>query len=255
MSDIFNLRETKKETLTSQFSTMAANLMHNHVLVVNKGNGDEKEYQIVEIEFYFSSDEDEIDLFRHKQCKENKKKSNAKKTKCKIIDSGLLRFHYSGIDISLKQEIDNKPYYGGILIRAIKDESNEVINGPLSVVTKLFSKMSLTKPFSITLKSITSKKNADKILSSYRVNLNPFPQKNLEKAIQHRFLPWRFISDKRVGNLYLTHGIQNKDYEYNANPYKESIKAGKAAKEPMNKKNLAGYFELLGYYQKKFKKP
>lgn len=234
MLNIFDLQGVKKEALTSKFFKIATEMMHNHVLVVNKGDNDKK-YQIVEIEFYFSSEHDEIDLFRHDQ------KNN-------IIANGLLRFHYSGIDISLKQEIDKKLYYGGILIRAIKGD--ELTNGPLSVVKKLFSEMSLTEPFSIALKPITPIKNADKILSSYRVNLNPFPQENLKEAIQHRFLPWRFIADKKVGNLHLTHGIEDNDYKYNANPYQVNIEAGK---EPINKNNLAGYFELFGYYQNTLK--
>lgn len=80
-------------------------------------------YRITEIEFYWNS--------------ENHKDNSTYKRNHVDPKNGEWFFHYSGVDIALKNEIG----YGGILIRAIRDLNNEklVFKGPMVTAMKIFS--------------------------------------------------------------------------------------------------------------------
>lgn len=81
-------------------------------------------YRIVEIEFYWNSPK-HIDNSTYSRNHVNPK-------------AGDWFFHYSGVDIALKNEKTGG--YGGILIRSIYDIQNKkFIKGPMVCVMKLFS--------------------------------------------------------------------------------------------------------------------
>lgn len=76
----------------------------------------------------------EIEFYWHD---EGHKDKSTYSRKHKDPDNGQWFFHYSGVDIALK----NNQGYGGILIRAIAEEGSihKLIRGPMVVAMVLFS--------------------------------------------------------------------------------------------------------------------
>jgi len=97
-----------------------AKTLFNEYLVKTK----DSTYRLTEIEFYWNSD-------THKdECTYNRKYVSP--------NTGEWFFHYSGVDIALKNEETNG--YGGILIRGIYDiNTQKLFKGPMVCAMKLFS--------------------------------------------------------------------------------------------------------------------
>ncbi|MBO4463014.1 MAG: hypothetical protein J5797_02325 [Prevotella sp.] len=84
-------------------------------------NCNDKEYYFAEIEFYYY----EKDRWRDKWNEVTYARKNYK--------AGDLFYHLSGIDICFDSHYDTKTAkFGGVLIRAIRDEEGKVIAGPLT---------------------------------------------------------------------------------------------------------------------------
>lgn len=111
------------------FKKMAEILFNEFVVETH-----DAKYRLSEIEFYWNSEQ-------HKdKCTYERKHVNP--------NNGEWFFHYSGVDIALKNDLGG---YGGILIRGIYDITNgNVYNGPLVCCMKLFSG---TNAFTDTIKT------------------------------------------------------------------------------------------------------
>lgn len=106
-------KDATKECIQQQFELLAKKLLCEYVII--KG---EKEYRIIELEFYFYN-ENHPDKTVYKR----------------IIESGKWYSHLSGVDISFES---TEGYYGGVLIRSLISSKNEITNGPLSSFIELF---------------------------------------------------------------------------------------------------------------------
>lgn len=129
MLNKFNQATTKEECY-DLFKLTAKHLLSNYQIETATGI-----YNFVEIEFYFyNSNHRDKTVHSHS------------------FEAGKWRVHYSGLDITIKGESD---CYGGILIRSIEkansDEPITVINGPLRVLTFLFSGYSIEDNINIKL--------------------------------------------------------------------------------------------------------
>ncbi|MFD0751292.1 hypothetical protein ACFQZS_14170 [Mucilaginibacter calamicampi] len=89
-------------------------------------------YRITEVEFYWYSD--------------SHKDHSTYKRKHVFPNAGQWFFHYSGVDIALKNDTGG---YGGILIRGLHD-GEHFVNGPMVCAMKLFS---CTDAFSPTIQT------------------------------------------------------------------------------------------------------
>lgn len=113
--------EIEKET-EDEFESIAQTLFDNYAIQTDKAL-----YRLIEIEFYWNSP-NHIDNSTYKRKHVEPK-------------SGDWFFHYSGVDIALKNEKTGG--YGGILIRSIYDILKKVtIKGPMVCTMKLFSETS-----------------------------------------------------------------------------------------------------------------
>ncbi len=161
--DFLNIvTETEEE-----FETIASMLFDNFAIQTNKTM-----YRFAEIEFYWNSP-NHIDNSTYQR---------------KHVDpkAGDWFFHYSGVDIALKNEQTGG--YGGILIRSIYDiNENKIIKGPLVCAMKLFSG---TNAFTETIKtkvvSHTFEKSA--ILKSKRIGLGLNAKDNEADKLNYRFV-------------------------------------------------------------------
>lgn len=107
-----------KET-ESEFENIAQTLFDNYAIQTHNAL-----YRLTEIEFYWNSP-NHIDNSTYKR---------------KHVDpkAGDWFFHYSGVDIALKNEETGG--YGGILIRSLLDvKTNTTVKGPMVCSMKLFS--------------------------------------------------------------------------------------------------------------------
>ena len=121
---------TLKSETQAEFERIAQILFDNYAVQTHNGF-----YRLIELEFYWNSPT-HIDNSTYKRNHVNPK-------------SGDWFFHYSGVDIALKN--DETGGYGGILIRSIYDLTNKkVIKGPMVCVMKLFSE---TNAFSSSIKT------------------------------------------------------------------------------------------------------
>lgn len=112
-------------------------------------------YRLIEIEFYWNS------MSHVDSCTYPRKHVNPK--------TGDWFFHYSGVDIALKNEKTGG--YGGILIRGILDVNTlEKFKGPQVCVMKLFSE---TNAFSESIKTMIVKHQFDtrQVINKPRVGL------------------------------------------------------------------------------------
>lgn len=108
------IHETEEE-----FKTIARTLFDNHAIKTHSAI-----YRLAEIEFYWNSPT-HVD-----NCTYSRNHVDPK--------TGDWFFHYSGVDIALRNEKTGG--YGGILIRSIYDiEKKTLIKGPMVCVMKLFS--------------------------------------------------------------------------------------------------------------------
>ena len=137
------------EETEEEFKTIARELFDNFAIITGEAT-----YRFLEIEFYWNSP-NHIDDSTYQRKHVNPK-------------TGEWFFHYSGVDIALKNE--NNGGYGGILIRSIYDIDKEVtIKGPMVCAMKLFS---ATNAFSDSIKT---------------------------KIVPHLFNPRDIVSDSRIG--------------------------------------------------------
>ncbi len=128
-------------------------------------------FRLVEIEFYWNSPK-HVDKSTYQR---------------KHVDpkAGDWFFHYSGVDIALKNEQTGG--YGGILIRSIYDIKLETITkGPMVCAMKLFSG---TNAFKQTIKTriIPYSHNKSKIAKGMRVGLGKNAKENGADKLNYRF--------------------------------------------------------------------
>jgi hypothetical protein len=129
-------------------------------------------YRLVEIDFYWNSPH-HIDNSTYQR---------------KHVDpkSGDWFFHYSGVDIALKNEKTGG--YGGILIRSIYDVNKKIIiKGPMVCAMKLFSE---TNAFSESIKTKVVAYSFEKteILKSNRIGLGSNAKENGADKLNYRFV-------------------------------------------------------------------
>jgi hypothetical protein len=132
----------------------------------------ESVYRITEIEFYWNS-KSHIDKSTYQRIHVNPK-------------SGEWFFHYSGVDIALKNETNGG--YGGILLRAVYDLKNKKpYKGPMVCAMRLFSG---TNAFIETIKTkiIPYTFSESEIKNSERIGLGKNAIENDAQKFQYRFL-------------------------------------------------------------------
>ncbi|MCH8554567.1 MAG: hypothetical protein LAT76_05365 [Schleiferiaceae bacterium] len=119
------LKEVKGEK--PNFETIAEMLFNKCVIKTENAT-----YRFFEIEFYWNAEE-------HKD-------ESTYKRKHVDPEAGQWFFHYSGVDIAMR----NKHGYGGILIRGLYNiATKERVNGPMVSAMKLFSGSNAFAPGSI----------------------------------------------------------------------------------------------------------
>ncbi len=153
-----------------EFEVIADELFHNYAIKTQKAL-----YRITEIEFYWNSP--------------NHKDNSTYERKHVDPKSGDWFFHYSGVDIALKNE-DNGGY-GGILIRSIFDiEKQKLTKGPMVCAMKLFSEN------------------------------NAFSESIKTQIIQHAFKKSKIIKGTRIGlgNNAKENGADQLKYAFHINP-------------------------------------
>ena len=154
-----------KET-ESEFELIAEKLL-NDCAVENH----ESVYRIIDIEFYWTSPKHPDKSTYQRNHVEPK--------------HGDCFFHYSGVDIALKNE--NLGGFGGILIRGIYSlKENKVYNGPMVCAMKLFSG---TNAFSNSIQTqiVEYKFNKQIIKKSPRINLGKNAVESGTDKLNYRF--------------------------------------------------------------------
>ncbi|MDF3079187.1 MAG: aguA 2 [Sphingobacteriaceae bacterium] len=138
---------TIKNETEDEFQNIAQILFDKYAIRTHKAL-----YRLTEIEFYWNSPH-HVDNSTYKR---------------KHVDpkSGEWFFHYSGVDIALKN--DQTGGYGGILIRGIYDVDKKVITkGPMVCAMKLFSE-----------------NNAFTRAINTQIIPNVFPESKIEKGVR-----------------------------------------------------------------------
>ncbi len=158
--------ETEKE-----FENIAQELLNNYAI-----QNHDSIYRLTEIEFYWTSP-------KHKDDSTYQRKHVDPK-------HGEWFFHYSGVDIALKNdEIDG---YGGILIRGIYSlNEDKIYKGPMVCSMKLFSGTSVFTE-SIKTRIIEYKFNNTVIQKSERIGLGNNAKQSGTDMLNYRF----FINPK-----------------------------------------------------------
>ncbi len=132
----------------------------------------ESKFRILELEFYWKSPShnDESTYMR--------KYTNP--------SNGEWFFHYSGVDIALRNDSING--FGGILIRRIQDlKTKQIFNGPQVCAMKLFSGINaFSKDF--TTRIIDYKFNDGNIEKTERIGLGKNPKTNNFNKYHYRFI-------------------------------------------------------------------
>lgn len=201
-----------------------------------------KEYDIVEVEFYYFSQE-HPDIFTHKhplQCSFGQWYFHRAGHKW---ESGYKGGSYKGLDIT----IGNENVYGGILIRSIRAET--LIEGPSKVVDEILSQTqcqsihelvekmgttSIDNPI-LTLKNnlLESSLEDVKIYSSPRVGLS---LKGTKWKLKREYLmkPYRFFTTNALKKgqiqIILARYIQNEQVQ-GKKKYIEAFKRGRERKD------------------------
>jgi hypothetical protein len=138
-------------------------------------------YRIIEMEFYWNSITHE-DNSTYKRNHVNPK-------------SGDWFFHYSGVDIALKNEKTGG--YGGILIRGIYDiENKKQIKGPMICSMKMFSE---TNAFSQSIKTqiVPYEFKRSKIINKSRIGLGENAKKSGTDKLNYAFLIDPLVKDEQ----------------------------------------------------------
>lgn len=110
---------------------IAKDLFRNYCI-----NCNDKEYYFAEIEFYY---------YDSKQYLRNSEQYKWQKvTYPRKCNAGQLFYHLSGVDICFKSyynenNLEDEAKFGGILIRAIRDEKNNVTAGPWNCMLKMLN--------------------------------------------------------------------------------------------------------------------
>jgi hypothetical protein len=164
----FDFLKIKEET--EQEFRGIAEILFNNFAIQNK----ESVFRLIEIEFYWNS-------LSHKD------KSTYER---KYVDpaTGEWFFHYSGVDIALKNEETNG--YGGILIRSIYDiNSNpkEVFKGPMICAMKLFSGVNAFS-YDVFPKILEYKFSREELKQTERIGLGDNAKQNGFDKSRYRFL-------------------------------------------------------------------
>ena len=131
----------------------------------------ESKYQLLELEFYWHSE--------NHQDKSTYNRNHVQP------ERGDWFFHYSGVDIALKDENGG---YGGILIRKIKQlESNKIYSGPMVCAMRIFSEISAFNESSMP-RLIAHKHLRTEIISATRIGLGKNSEINDMKEKSYRFI-------------------------------------------------------------------
>lgn len=150
-----------------EFEGIAGQLFNNYAI-----QNHDSTYRIVDVEFYWNSS--------------NHKDNSTYNRKHVNPNQGEWFFHYSGVDIALKNE--DTGGYGGILIRGIYDiENDKLYKGPLVCAMKLFSG---TSAFSESIKTKIIEYNkftVAKILKGPRVGLGNNAKKSGTDKLNYRY--------------------------------------------------------------------
>lgn len=149
-----------------EFQRIAQTLFDNYAIQAH-----DVLYRLTEIEFYWNSP-NHIDNSTYKR---------------KHVDpkAGDWFFHYSGVDIALKNEKTNG--YGGILIRGIYDIKNKVmIKGPMVCAMKLFSEYNAFSQ-SIKTQIISYAFDKSNIIKRVRVGLGQNAKENGADKFNYAF--------------------------------------------------------------------
>jgi hypothetical protein len=160
-----DLLKIQKET-EDEFQIIANELMNNYAI-----SNHESIYRLTELEFYwFSPNHPDKSTYQRK-----------------YVDpkNGEWFFHYSGVDIALRNE--DIGGFGGILIRGIYSLKEEkYYNGPLVCAMKLFSGTSAFTE-SIKTKIIKYKFNHAELQKSKRVGLGKNAKQSGTDKLNYRF--------------------------------------------------------------------
>lgn len=117
-------------------------------------NCNDKEYYFAEVEFYY-----------YEKCKWNEDWNKVTYARSGY-NAGDLLYHLSGIDICFESNYCNDTAkFGGILIRAIKDENNRIIAGPLTCKDEL---LNACKGNQMPQLASSNKKHHFKLATTYR---------------------------------------------------------------------------------------
>lgn len=160
--DFLNItKETEEE-----FVTIAQTLFDDYAITTHNAT-----YRLAEIEFYWNS-QNHIDNSTYKRTHVDPK-------------TGDWFFHYSGVDIALKNEETGG--YGGVLIRSIYDvDKNMLIKGPMVCVMKLFSENNAFTP-SIKTQIIPYQFEKSTIIKSTRIGLGQNAKSNGADKLNYAF--------------------------------------------------------------------
>ena len=162
----------KIENETEEEFEKIANKLLNNCAIKNH----DSKYRLTEIEFYWTSP--------------NHKDNSTYQRKHVDPKHGDWFFHYSGVDIALKNEIIDG--FGGILIRSIYSiNEDKIYNGPMVCAMKLFSG---TSAFSESIKTmiIEYEFNKVEVQKSERIGLGENAKQSGTDKLNYRF----FISLK-----------------------------------------------------------
>lgn len=156
----------EKET-EDEFEIIAQTLFDNYAIQTHNTL-----YRLIEIEFYWNSP-NHIDKSTYKRKHVNPK-------------SGDWFFHYSGVDIALKNEKTGG--YGGILIRSIYDITRKTtIKGPMVCAMKLFSENNAFTQ-SIKTQIINYSFPKSEIIKRIRIGLGQNAKENGADQLNYAFL-------------------------------------------------------------------
>jgi len=151
----------------SEFAKIAQILFDNYAIQTSKAL-----YRLTEIEFYWNSP--------------NHKDNSTYKRKHVDPKSGDWFFHYSGVDIALKNEETGG--YGGILIRSIYDiDKKSMIKGPMVCAMKLFSE---NNAFSQSIKTqiVPQLFTKSEIIKGARIGLGKNAKENGADQLNYAFI-------------------------------------------------------------------
>lgn len=158
---------TIEKASESEFERIAQILFDSYAIQTNNAL-----YRMIEIEFYWNSPSHRDD-------------STYKR---KYVDpkAGDWFFHYSGVDIALKNEKTGG--YGGILIRSLYDiHRKTIIKGPMVCAMKLFSENNAFTQ-SIKTQIVGHQFPKSQIIKRPRIGLGKNAQKNGADQLNYAFL-------------------------------------------------------------------